>query len=60
MIFLVLKKMRAPEKCVKWIDKSYGDFDVILKVIMEEVSIRCEFGFRHGDNFDRALCVVVI
>ena len=40
VISLALRKMGAPEKHVKWVEKSYGDFDTILKTGREEACIR--------------------
>ena len=46
IILLALRKMGAPKKYVKWIEKLYGNFDVILKIGREEVCIRYGCGVR--------------
>jgi len=46
VISIALRKNRAPEKYIKWVEKLYGDFEVILKVGREEIAIQYRCGIR--------------
>ena len=39
IILIALKKIGAPDKFIQWVEKLYGDFNVILKVGKEEICI---------------------
>ena len=53
-MFLALKQMGARDKHIKWVEKSHSDFEVVLKIGREEISIKCRCGVRQGDNLDPA------
>ena len=36
---LAIKKMGAPEKCANWVEKSHRDFEVVLIIGREEISL---------------------
>ena len=55
-----LKKMGATPKCIRWIQKLHGDFNVGLKVGHEEREIEHGRGTRHGDNFAPNSFVLVV
>ena len=46
IILIVLKKMEASERFMQWIEKLYRDFNIILKVGKEEISIEYGCGVR--------------
>ena len=60
IILLALRKMGAPEKYMKWIEKLYGDFDVILKIGREEVCIRYGCRVCQGNNLVPILFIVIM
>jgi len=60
IILLALRKMGAPEKYMKWIEKLYGNFDIILKIGREEVCIRYSYGVYQGDNLAPILFIVIM
>ena len=44
IISIALEKMGAPERFIQWVEKLYGDFNVILKVGKEEIIIEYGYG----------------
>ena len=46
IISIALKKIGAPDKFIQWVEKLYGDFNVILKVRKEEICIKYRCGIR--------------
>ena len=60
VISLALRRMGAPEKYVKWVEKLCGDFEVILKIGREEVCIRYGCGVRQGDNLAPTSLIIVM
>ena len=60
IISIALRKIRAPEKYIKWVEKLYGDFEVILKVSRDEIAIQYGYGIRQGDNLALTLFIIVM
>ena len=57
---LVLKKMGSPDEHTKWVEKSHGDFEVVLNIGREEISFKCGCGVRQGDNLATTLFIIVM
>ena len=60
IISIALKKMGALDKFIQWVEKLYGDFNVILKVGKEEICIEYGCGVWQGDNLVPTLFIIVM
>ena len=57
---LALKKMGAPDQCIKWVTKLHSDFEVVLKIGWEEARIKYGCGVLQGDNLAPTLFAIMI
>ena len=60
VISSALRKIGAPERHTRWVEKSCGDFEVILKIGKEDVAIPCGCGIWQGDNLAPTLLIIVV
>ena len=52
--------MGAPDEYIKWVEESYVDFELFLKIGREEISIKYGFGVRKGGNLSPTLFIIVM
>ena len=60
VITIALRKMDAPEKHIKWVDKLHGNFEVILKAGRADITVKHGRGVIQGDNLVTTLFIIVI
>ena len=53
-------KIVSPSKKVEWVEKSYGDFNAVLKLNKEEIITKCGCIVRQGDNLVPNFSIIVL
>ena len=60
IISIALKKMGALNWFIQWVEKLRSNFNAILKVGKEEISIEHGYGVRQGNNLAPTLFIIVM